>query len=116
MVNMNFPKITPKKSWRTGKTAGERGYNYRWRQARLRHLNEYPLCLICQKKKCTTAATVVDHIIPHRGDQALFWDESNWQSLCKRCHDGDKATIDRTGKAPIVIGLDGYPMIEGWGT
>ena len=31
--------------------------------------------------------TVVDHIRPHRGDPVLFWDEKNWQSLCKSCHD-----------------------------
>ena len=31
--------------------------------------------------------TVVDHIVPHRGDQKLFWDKSNWQPLCKACHD-----------------------------
>jgi 5-methylcytosine-specific restriction protein A len=30
---------------------------------------------------------VVDHIIPHRGDQYLFWDQENWQALCKDCHD-----------------------------
>jgi len=30
---------------------------------------------------------VVDHIQPHRGDQLLFWDRTNWQTLCKRCHD-----------------------------
>ena len=34
-----------------------------------------------------TPATVVDHIVPHRGDHALFWDEQNWQPLCKSCHD-----------------------------
>jgi len=32
-------------------------------------------------------ATVVDHIIPHRGDQKLFWDQTNWEALCKECHD-----------------------------
>ncbi len=31
-------------------------------------------------------ANEVDHIKPHNGDLALFWDESNWQSLCKACH------------------------------
>ena len=31
--------------------------------------------------------TVVDHIVPHRGDARLFWDEDNWQPLCKSCHD-----------------------------
>lgn len=41
------------------------------------------------------AATVVDHIIPHRGDQKLFWDRSNWQALCKSCHDSKTMTEDR---------------------
>lgn len=40
------------------------------------------------------AATVVDHIIPHKGDQYLFWDRSNWQPLCKLCHDRKTATED----------------------
>ena len=30
---------------------------------------------------------LLDHIIPHRGDQRLFWDQTNWESLCKGCHD-----------------------------
>ena len=34
-----------------------------------------------------TPATVVDHVIPHRGNKQLFWDEKNWQPLCKSCHD-----------------------------
>jgi 5-methylcytosine-specific restriction protein A len=33
------------------------------------------------------AATIVDHIVPHRGNQKLFWDsEHNWQSLCVTHH------------------------------
>jgi 5-methylcytosine-specific restriction protein A len=40
------------------------------------------------------AAVVVDHIIPHKGDKALFWDSGNWQALCKRCHDVKTATED----------------------
>lgn len=40
------------------------------------------------------AASVVDHIVPHKGDQKLFWRRSNWQSLCKRCHDVKTATED----------------------
>jgi 5-methylcytosine-specific restriction endonuclease McrA len=35
----------------------------------------------------TVVATVVDHIKAHRGDQELFWNKGNWQSLCKSCHD-----------------------------
>ena len=30
--------------------------------------------------------TDVDHIVPHRGDPRLFWDEENWQALCHSCH------------------------------
>ena len=24
----------------------------------------------------------VDHIVPHKGDQLLFFDQANWQALC----------------------------------
>jgi len=37
---------------------------------------------------------VVDHIVPHRGDRALFWDTSNWQPLCKPHHDAKTARED----------------------
>jgi len=42
---------------------------------------------VCQTNGQIAAATVVDHIIPHKGNQVLFWDESNWQPLCKFHHD-----------------------------
>ena len=55
-------------------------------------------------------ASVVDHITPHKGDQALFWDEANWQSLCAPHHDSDKKLIE-LGRAPKVrTGLDGWPV------
>jgi 5-methylcytosine-specific restriction protein A len=44
-----------------------------------------------------TPATVIDHITPHRGDRALFWQSSNWQALCKPCHDRKTATEDGGG-------------------
>lgn len=28
-----------------------------------------------------------DRIRPHRGDPVLFWDQTNWQPLCKHHHD-----------------------------
>ena len=67
--------------------ADARGYDARWRKARALFLKQHPLCAECGKAGRLTPATVVDHIIPHRGDKALFWDEKNWQPLCKRCHD-----------------------------
>ena len=48
---------------------------------------QHPLCAFCQAEGKIVPATVVDHIIPHRGDQRLFWDQTNWESLCKECHD-----------------------------
>ncbi len=67
--------------------ADARGYDTRWRTARKRYLSYHPLCVECLKEKKLTPATVVDHIVPHRGNQKLFWDENNWQPLCKGCHD-----------------------------
>ncbi len=68
-------------------SAARRGYNYRWRVESKRYLQEHPLCVRCYAEGRIVEATMVDHIIPHRGDQALFWDKSNWQSLCKHYHD-----------------------------
>ena len=68
-------------------SAAARGYDARWQRARKIFLSRYPLCAECQKNGILTPATVVDHIIPHRGDRNLFWDENNWQPLCKSCHD-----------------------------
>lgn len=65
----------------------KRGYDIRWRKARIRFLKDNPLCVYCLKENRVVEATVVDHIVPHRGDNVLFWDKSNWQPLCKRCHD-----------------------------
>src|ERR1041384_5593455 len=76
-------------SWRNGKTTDERGYTYRWVKASKRFLAEHPICQCedCDEgRKRVTAATVVDHHVPHRGDQALFWDRSNWRALAKPCH------------------------------
>lgn len=75
-------------------TAAQRGYNARWRRARKRFLAANPLCVECKKEGRLTPATVVDHIIPHKGDMKLFWDERNWQALCKRCHDRKTAKED----------------------
>jgi 5-methylcytosine-specific restriction protein A len=42
-------------------------------------------------------ATVVDHVVPHRGDPVLFWNETNWQGQCKPCHDAKTAREGRWG-------------------
>ena len=67
-------------------TATQRGYDERWRKARTFYLKRHPLCVGCVDEGRITPATVVDHIIPHKGNKELFWDESNWQALCASCH------------------------------
>ena len=37
--------------------------------------------------KLTDGLYCEEHEALHRGDPVLFWDEKNWQSLCKPCHD-----------------------------
>lgn len=78
-------------SWRTeGMTSTQRGYGYKWQKAREAFLREHPLCVMCAAEGRVTVATVVDHIVPHRGDQSLFWRRSNWQPLCATHHSRDK--------------------------
>lgn len=106
-------------------SASERGYNGRWQKARATYLRQHPLCIHCLRIGQTVAASVVDHIQPHKlhdalasGDddlistaQSRFWDTGNWQSLCKRCHDVKTATEDggfgrsRSVSTPKTLGL-----------
>ena len=52
-----------------------------WRKRRAIFLKKYPRCFICG-----APATIADHIIPHRGDLTLFYDDNNLQPMCQRCH------------------------------
>jgi 5-methylcytosine-specific restriction protein A len=65
-------------------TAAERGYDARWRKARLEYLKRHPLCVLCLPRP--VPAEVVDHKVDHKGDKRLFWDESNWRALCANHH------------------------------
>ena len=69
-------------------------YNNRWRKASKAYLKDNPLCVYCKKEDRLTPATEVDHIIPPDGHMKLFWDKSNWQSLCKKCHSKKTALED----------------------
>ncbi|KPW39575.1 HNH endonuclease domain protein [Pseudomonas syringae pv. apii] len=85
-------------SWRAGKTtAAQRGYDSKWQKARLVHLDANPLCVYCDRNGRVTAANTVDHVIPHRGDMTLFWDRSNWMSLCGPCHSSVKQAEEAQG-------------------
>lgn len=75
-----------------------RGYGNRWARRSAQFRARYPLCGMrphgirpvmsqCFDEGRTTIATQTDHVVPHNGNDALFWNEiGNWQSLCLACH------------------------------
>lgn len=93
---------------RRGSSAA-RGYDHRWRKYRESFLRKNPLCRMHAKLGQLVAATVVDHIEPHRGDSAKFWDKANHQPLCENCHNSHKQRLERGGR---VVGCDlsGVPV------
>jgi 5-methylcytosine-specific restriction protein A len=79
------------------RTTAERGYGSRWQRLRPFWLAKYPHCGDCPNgqrpvmSRCfeqglVTPAIQIDHVVPHKGNQQLFWDsEGNWQALCSSC-------------------------------
>jgi 5-methylcytosine-specific restriction enzyme A len=75
-----------------------RGYDNRWARRSRLFRARFPICGMrpglrppvmsrCYDEDRVTLAAVVDHVVPHKGNRALFWDEvGNWQSLCAACH------------------------------
>lgn len=78
---------------RRGSSAA-RGYGGKWQRERAAYLAANPICTEHWKLGRVVLANVVDHIVPHKGDQKLFWSRSNWQPLCKPCHDAKTARED----------------------
>jgi len=73
-----------------------RGYTHEWSKRALLFRQRFPLCGMrpggrvpvmsqCYDEGRLTAAEQVDHVVPHKGDMDLFWDEDNWQALCASC-------------------------------
>ena len=97
-------------NWRQDKRkTAERGYGSRWQKARIAFLSANPLCVLCLQKDRIVASTTVDHIEPHKGDMALFWDMTRWQALCTSCHNSVKKIQEHRG---TLIGCDesGNPL------
>ena len=70
--------------------ASARGYDRSWRRARSEYLASNPTC-----RRCDKPATVVDHVMPHKGNMRLFWNRANWQPLCGYCHSSSKQSEER---------------------
>lgn len=97
-------------------SARERGYSARWDREAAAFRAAHPLCCGCQAIGRVEPATVVDHVEPHRGDQALFWDRLKWQSACDWHHNVVKkqleAAFDAGDLAPEDLRLDSPAAVE----
>ena len=72
----------------------------RWKQMRKRiWARDNYTCQVtrtlCIGKYPAGNSPVADHKIPHRGDPALFWDESNIHTVSKEYHDSQKQREER---------------------
>lgn len=85
------------------KSSRERGYTAAWDKASKRFLADNPLCRGCRRD---VPATVTDHVVPHKGDAARFWDQSNWQPACGWHHDVVKQALERLFEAGVVTADD----------
>lgn len=75
-------------------SARKRGYSGEWDRASRLYRAKHPLCIGCHAQGRVEPATVVDHIIPHKGDADLFWTEANLQSSCAWHHDAVKQQLE----------------------
>jgi hypothetical protein len=80
----------------------------RWQRLRRLQLQAHPLCKFCLSRGIVTAATVVDHVIPHRGNWKAFV-TGELLSLCAPCHNCVKQQIETRGYFND-IGIDGFPI------
>ena len=80
----------------------------RWKRRARLQLQMHPLCKICFERGVIEAAEVADHVIPHRGDEQLFW-FGELNSCCRAHHDGTKQELERKGYC-TDIGNDGFPI------
>lgn len=87
-------------------SARARGYSARWDRASKGYLARNALCLACAAAGLDEASRVTDHVIPHRGDMALFWDRENWQPCCRWHHDVVKQKLERMFDVGRLVAAD----------
>jgi 5-methylcytosine-specific restriction protein A len=80
-----------------------------WQRLRLAQLRSQPLCERCIASDVVEVATTVHHRVAHKGDETLFWDLNNLESVCDPCHNGPIQSEERLGYSK-EIGTDGWPV------
>jgi len=88
-------KDIQRKRAETRPTSAALRYGSRWQRYAKIFLAQNPLCVKhLGDGRGPEPATLVDHIVPHKGDEQLFWDSDNHQALCASCHGVKTATED----------------------
>lgn len=80
-----------------------------WHRLRASQLRYEPYCCRCAALGRSAVASVADHINPHKGNEALFLDPDNLQSLCITCHNSYKRRLEMSGKVAGCT-ADGVPL------
>jgi 5-methylcytosine-specific restriction endonuclease McrA len=75
-------------------SARARGYSRAWDKAATAYKRAHPFCVGCMAVGRFEAVAVVDHVEPHKGDRAKFWDSTNWQSACAWHHSVVKQKLE----------------------
>lgn len=87
-----------------------------WKRLVAQQLSNHPLCQRCLVKGIESAATIPNHVKPHRGDTQLFFDPDNLESLCAPCHDQVVQSEERGGIPYSSVGYTGGADASGWPT
>ncbi len=81
----------------------------RFRRIARRQLAEFPLCAQCARELRITAAEVVHHVDRVNHDRTKLY-VGPFESLCRHCHDGIVAMLERGRGYDPTIGADGWPI------
>lgn len=76
------------------KRSDDKYHSGRWTKESKAYRAEHPLCAMCQERGDITPTEVVDHIIPSQVCED-FWDQNNWQPLCRACNKLKGRTLDK---------------------
>ena len=80
----------------------------RWKALRHDRLTEQPLCERCLLQEIVTPATVVHHLVPHRGDLVKFW-SGPFENLCAP-HHNSQGQMEDHGKVVMQFDAAGWPI------
>lgn len=91
---------TTRAAWakpRREQSASARGYDAAWNALRKVFLSDprNSVCARCFEQGSRTPTDIVDHIVPHRGDDRLRLDINNLQPLCHHHHASEKQRAER---------------------